>query len=96
MNKAIKEKWLAALRSGEHRQCQYSLRAVDDGQVGYCALGVLVKILNKNDRRWRRLSMDSIRKRTGLTTEQYQYVVDLNDHYDKPFPEIADYVEREL
>ena len=37
MPKDLKDKWLAALRSGEYKQCKSTL---SDG-VGYCCLGVL-------------------------------------------------------
>jgi len=38
MPKALLDKWLAALRSGEYKQCKSKLT---DGQ-GFCCLGVLV------------------------------------------------------
>ena len=37
MNPEIREKWLAALESGEYKQCQGSLKTND----GFCCLGVL-------------------------------------------------------
>lgn len=37
MPKDLKDKWLAALRSGEYKQCKGTL---SDGE-GYCCLGVL-------------------------------------------------------
>ena len=42
----LKQKWLAALRSGEYKQCTGSLSgiAMDDSGVGYCCLGVLAKV----------------------------------------------------
>ena len=43
MNKAIKEKWVAALRSGEYQQTHESLR----DEEGHCCLGVLCDIHNQ-------------------------------------------------
>lgn len=40
MPKELLDKWLAALRSGEYKQCAMSM-AIDDG---YCCLGVLVVV----------------------------------------------------
>jgi hypothetical protein len=37
MNQVIKEKWVAALRSGEYKQTKGYLR----NKKGYCCLGVL-------------------------------------------------------
>lgn len=41
MDKAVKEKWLKALRSGEYKQCKYQLRSRDNG---FCCLGVLCNL----------------------------------------------------
>lgn len=38
----MKEDWIAALRSGEYKQCHHTLH---DGQ-GYCCLGVLQKVVD--------------------------------------------------
>lgn len=45
MNPEIKEKWLAALRSGEYEQGQGHLRQQDaDGVNKFCCLGVLCEL----------------------------------------------------
>lgn len=41
MNRDVKERWVAALRSGEYKQGYSVLR---DGQERYCCLGVLSEI----------------------------------------------------
>lgn len=43
MPKAVKDKWLKALRSGKYKQGQGMLR---DDEGGYCCLGVLVQELD--------------------------------------------------
>ena len=40
MNKDTKEKWVAALRSGEYKQCQGELK---DSIGAHCCLGVLLE-----------------------------------------------------
>lgn len=43
MNAEIAKKWVAALRSGEYKQCRGRLQRTDDqpGVTGFCCLGVL-------------------------------------------------------
>lgn len=43
MNTQVKEKWIAALRSGEYEQGQQRLR----GRDGFCCLGVLCDLYSK-------------------------------------------------
>lgn len=43
MKKAIKARWIKALRSGRYRQGEGGLR-IDDGKPEYCCLGVLAQI----------------------------------------------------
>ena len=52
MNKAIKEKWVAALRSGEYQQCAGALRKEHAGSPDtFCCLGVLCDIVDSKG--WR-------------------------------------------
>jgi hypothetical protein len=49
MKQEIKEKWVAALRSGEYRQTRSTLR----DETGFCCLGVLTDLyLKENDEEW--------------------------------------------
>lgn len=56
MDKAIKEKWLEALRSGKYEQCtgqlvEEKIKWPDEGPTGqfcYCCLGVLGEITQKD------------------------------------------------
>lgn len=48
MNPIVKQKWVAALRSGEYKQGQKRLRNEEGfGDVTYCCLGVLVDLYCK-------------------------------------------------
>jgi hypothetical protein len=49
MNAEIKQKWLAALRSGEYQQGKSALRRDEDGQRRYCCLGVLCDLIDPNE-----------------------------------------------
>jgi hypothetical protein len=46
MKPEIKERWVAALRSGEYEQGVGYLNIADDGVNRYCCLGVLCDILS--------------------------------------------------
>ena len=49
MKQEIKEKWVAALRSGEYRQTRSTLR----DEKGFCCLGVLTDLyLKENNKEW--------------------------------------------
>jgi hypothetical protein len=43
MNSEVKEKWVAALKSGEYKQTQYALH----DNEGFCCLGVLCDLYSK-------------------------------------------------
>ena len=76
MPKAIKTRWVKALRSGKYKQTTGQLRECDDDgkPVGYCCLGVLCDITQKESGlRWDDgfndsdgSLPDSIEKLTGL------------------------------
>ena len=57
MNSRVKEKWVAALRSGEYKQGQYSLR---NNSNQFCCLGVLCDLYDKEQgsNSWNLLSYD--------------------------------------
>jgi hypothetical protein len=89
MNAEIKEKWTAALRSGEYKQAYGSLKRNDR----YCALGVLVDVTMKGD--WDMLGVTSMTyAQAELDIRERAQIVDLNDRSKLPFTLIADYIER--
>jgi len=47
MKPEIKEKWLAALRSGDYKQGRGALKRILNGEVVYCCLGVLSDLYAK-------------------------------------------------
>lgn len=76
MNKEIKEKWVAALRSGEYKQGTGCLHDTNDS---YCCLGVLCDLASKEKvGKWERSHKD---------TYKYKFVCDDHDYCDGILPE---------
>jgi hypothetical protein len=51
MNKRIKKLWIKALRSGKYKQARSALRVVENGDTGYCCLGVLCEVYRRSTKR---------------------------------------------
>lgn len=47
MKANILKKWVNALRAGKYHQTQEALKNVQDGQAGFCCLGVLTQLYCK-------------------------------------------------
>jgi hypothetical protein len=103
MLKKVKDKWVAALRSGDYKQGRNKMRSFEDE---FCCLGVLCDIVDKST--WRpynhgyykhdgvaSLPSDSIRKEVKITDTQVSELAELTDS-GKDFKEIADYIEENL
>jgi hypothetical protein len=96
MKKAVKKRWVAALRSGEYDQTQEKLF---DGENGFCCLGVLCDIQGDGDKNppsdtgglpmW---MLDQV----NLSVSEEQQLIELNDTKKYTFSEIADYIETVL
>lgn len=98
MDPEIKQKWLAALRSGEFAQANGALRK---GET-FCCLGVLCSVIDPE--KWefdefydgKDLSLTSENlNRVGLTRYAESALANMNDN-GQSFPEIADYIEKNL
>jgi hypothetical protein len=109
---SLKEKWIAALRSGRYKQVTGRLRR----ENGHCCLGVLCDILNPDG--WEEINNgysfqyqgicssaelpDNIPPLLGLESINTNiYLKDisliaLNDHKGYSFKQIADYIEENL
>lgn len=94
MDKELKDKWIAALRSGEYKQIQRRLKSSE----GFCCLGVLCEIVGKDQ------NYIEVRSLLGSAGEPERGIVErlfrMNDGDTKvdgkSFPEIADYIEANL
>jgi len=111
MKEQIKEKWLAALRSGDYKQGKAALRSKDDE---FCCLGVLCDVLDsdawtENPVTCRPYAPDSClfwggmfgalpmdtRDEVEITDDEHNTLVDLNDD-GRSFEYIADHIERNM
>lgn len=108
MNREIKTKWVAALRSGKYQQCTAQLK--DSGS--YCCLGVLAEELGAlvphpvtgtmgcaplhgGPPSTSNLSPE-LACAVGLRQTETCLLIAMNDDDGKTFPEIADYIEEHL
>lgn len=108
MKKEIKEKWIAALRSGEYKQGRSYLRI----NKKYCCLGVLCDIHDPN--KWIKplttlplgnysyngCSITELPKylqlEYQLSETQLSHLMNLNDLHKVDFDTIADWIERNV
>lgn len=90
MNKALKDKWLAALRSGEYKQGMNCLmQESPEGERSYCCLGVLCDVSDTGE--WEQRTVG------GEVQEQFYWrsmdnqgrptinTADVPDHLAKPW-----------
>lgn len=105
MKTEIKEKWLKALRSDDYQQTTGTLC----DEKGYCCLGVLLDVVDKSQWRktplgttsWgeRQLSVDLDKKamdEIGVTFEQQENLIEMNDNEYCSFREIANWIEENI
>ncbi len=104
MKPEIKEQLVAALRSGKYVQGRHGLRV----QNTYCCLGVLCDLYSyvrwerpdayDDDKTWYYLDNmnippDIVKEWAGLTVEEVDVLVAMNDNRKNTFDEIAAYLE---
>ncbi|HEX6431806.1 MAG TPA: hypothetical protein VF008_29145 [Niastella sp.] len=103
INKRQFKKWIAALDSGEYKQCQLQLQDA----YGYCCLGVGCKVVihekmqfKKDDRLYGTFPNDQLMALAWLTginddfeKKTGRYISWLNDSDGYTFPEIATLLE---
>ena len=98
MDKAIKQKWIKALRSGRYKQTTEYLYIGG----GYCCLGVLARVQGAKLSELDGLSLleDSLKKyAAGIRHKSQKTLAEKNDGTgsdmnSKTFKEIADYIEK--
>ena len=95
MDKDIKARWVEALLSGEYVQGRDRLKEMRNGVTRYCCLGVLAEVTgfkSSNDE----ILIDPITGSGhvfGLKKHNQCNLVIMNDK-GVPFPEIAEYIEK--
>lgn len=107
MNKKLKPKWLKALRSGKYKQGTAYLRSTNDR---YCCLGVLLDVAGVEWRggggdicyasgfgRGSRTGLSAYRMRQfGLSSNEVNALMSMNDIDRKSFEQIAQYISETL
>ena len=111
MKRALKNKWVSALRSGEYDQCQAQLIRSGSIEDRYCCLGVLADIYNPNawcGSEWEFESDEGVRaeydkefgadalNELGLKEKDQTYLIKMNDDDGASFSQIADWVEESI
>ncbi len=108
MDKELKVKWVAALRSGKFEQTRNVLRGASGG---FCCLGVLLDVSSLGGH-WERGGVYStpeyeieadlcrLRENLGISVEAHNKLVHMNDgergERQHSFAEIADWIEANL
>jgi len=107
MKPQIKEKWIAALRSGKYKQGHAVLKQTYDDQDLYCCLGVLCDLYIKDKKLKRTTSIMrgsylplNVQEWSGLRDGEGSYgngnLVHDNDLKRKSFKQIANIIEKYL
>lgn len=104
MDKDIKQKWVAALRSGEYEQLREELCSTLSPKC-FCCIGVLAllndivsidgKILDESKVFCGELQPNALAI-FGLPFREQENLIHMNDIEEKSFSEIADYIEVNL
>lgn len=94
MNREWRDKWCAALRSGEYKKTTGQLREGDCQNSTYCAMGVLAAIMRPEPEHWNGvyfvshgekydagLPRDLLRE-AGLSSFEQSDIIELNDEGD--------------
>jgi len=88
MDKKLKAKWIAALRSGRFKQHRNQLTG--DAPGAYCCLGVLSRLLNPRTRK----SLLDYPPYEVLSKQDQFRLAGLNDDHGYDFKQIATYVKQ--
>lgn len=93
----LKAEWIAALRSGKYEQGHFRFRTANGN---YCCLGVLCLVLEHPEfisESYVGISgsddYTGLRSLSLLTEEETSTLARMNDHMDRTFCQIADYIE---
>ena len=98
MDKALKDKWMKALRSGEYGQARGRLRRTRSQGHAFCCLGVLADVIDNDewssDNLWRAAHQSYLPGDIVRMNDQYDLVAKNDD--GAPFPKIADWIEENI
>jgi hypothetical protein len=104
MNSELLNQWVSALRSGKYNQGRLRLRSLDDH---YCCLGVLCDVYDGDA--WQKTYSDNyyfygdsialaplIKNTVGLSDDEINKLMKMNDAEGLSFLKIADYIQENL
>lgn len=104
MDQELKDRWVAALRSGEYKQEYGRLRSLSEtGDTYFCCLGVLCDLVDSSkwdgpayrysdEEAFIALPPKDIRQAVGLSLRDVNELASTNDR-GVPFAQIADLIE---
>lgn len=109
MEKDLKAKWVAALRSGKYKQGQGWLYSIIKGSPKFCCLGVLCEVGGVTRQEENAKSIFSYGEKfdtelpppkflgeIGLTRLEARHLAKMNDSGGQSFLQIASYIEANL
>jgi len=95
MNKTIKAKWVAALRSGKYKRAEGVMRkGTASNPEGFCCLGVLCDVVGQ--KRFKAQSTFSNPAINHLLPHNVRQRLGYMNDGGKTFKEIANYIEQNL
>lgn len=101
MDPTEKAKWVAALRSGDYKQCTQVLYSPKSNS--YCCLGVKLEVVNRLTRAdgiymptFKELATLDWKRVVGIDYGAIGRLINMNDKEDQNFNQIADWIEANL
>jgi hypothetical protein len=96
MDAALKAKWVEALRNGKFKQARKALLQTSlAGGASYCCIGVGYVACIRNTITFGDDTYHAAAE-LGLPADVTEDLIEMNDKKGKSFPEIADYIEKNL
>lgn len=100
MDLDVKKRWVEDLRSGQYQQgfgslCQVSTTT---GAVTFCCLGVLARSCGCSERSLYSTTIlpQFVKDESRISTGTISELISLNDHRNRSFSAIADWIEEHL
>lgn len=103
MKKELRDKWLAALRSGEYKQGEGQLvkRGISPGIVRYCCMGVLREVCDLSEFEYSKTAFTIVQlEEVGLPYSMQETLISKNDGTcgctKHSFSQIANWIEKHV
>lgn len=96
MDAKLKADWVKALRSGEYEQNIGGIGGWEDNPNKLCCIGVGARVMGLNAGHVGRLLTAECVQALGIGVDVGCTLYLMNDHKEKSFAKIADYIEQNL